>query len=660
MATNLASTTIGGGGFVSNPPVNVMVSFDTEAAVDDFLHYTDLEKQKRTFVFKTNNTGFLNFSHGIRNNNVSIRLSLVDPGAAFISEFMDEAVLRTKTAQTYYKGDLNQRFTQMKVMYGIGDNPQFWAGPFVCVPRKVSYGFEDTGLETVDLELVPDVSMTIGSFLTSMGSASKSEYKNRMNNFKVLLGTLKLKQQLPSSRPSYFFEDLDATRVAENIANEIAEIYKSLGATNVICFLPTAFTDKINLLINNQQYNSTTLDSGYTYALANDAVGVNPLRVLVRQMGLDISYVEGESKNIDVFLIPGEAHRENFNPEKFLGALYSGVNTISERNESFKYYAETNGSIIKLMEDSIVYGSLIEDSEKAVHICGPTRIIDKYVYGYKKSNTQGYVYQRGNTKVDGAYLSQVRDYLNTKYSQNYYTHTLTKGEVDTSVDEGQLTQEDTKQYTEFLPRFSANDSKANILSFDADVDMLSYATLLASVRALDNPEETREFLRKEFERMNDTAGNVEFAKEKSNVEMDIDFLTDQAMEQIFANEEDKVSTVSSSSDKEALRAFALFFWKMSVQGFIQMEIETIPHFHLSEYNIIGKLCEVHIYKNPDPNQRFRDDDFYNTFYSGQYYILGFEHSMDSGGSSSSFRLIKKSGPRVSTGKFGQLIQGGGD
>ena len=180
--------------------------------------------------------------------------------------------------------------------------------------------------------------------------------------------------------------------------------------------------------------------------------------------------------------------------------------------------------------------------------------------------------------------------------------------------------------------FEANTPNANILSYKTLSDEISvWAFLSTPTATLEGFEKLFDYIQDKYAKEYLYPPANEGEKKPINYEL----------YEKFAESKKPVFSISSDNLDEQRRLFALYQDILSKLS-VTLEIETLPFFNLSDINLLGKTCIVNIYKNPDPNQRFRDDSesYLNKFYSGRYFIRSFEHNVGPKKASSKFTLQK--------------------
>jgi hypothetical protein len=85
------------------------------------------------------------------------------------------------------------------------------------------------------------------------------------------------------------------------------------------------------------------------------------------------------------------------------------------------------------------------------------------------------------------------------------------------------------------------------------------------------------------------------------------------------------------------------FTQQMYRNSMRMSIDTLPMFHLSKHTgTLASPCLVFAQDQPILQTKQRDQTLLNQFYSGEYLILGFTHTINDNGASSSFDLMKRS------------------
>lgn len=651
-APRLPVSYVGAGDLTTNPPVNIVLGFnsvmtDTPEYKDelgDFYPFKDLDNNSDSFVFNSQTTGFRDLSFGVgEGNKPLIELTIDDPGSEFLRRvlaFNTQESFKTQESQNLLAASGGANLQPIvSVGFGIGADARFWAGPFQTHLILAEHGLSDRGLEFVKLTLAPydqlNSSEALYNIITSEGfPKAKDSYKLKLKSFSKVIGSVK---KASSGRVVFTINPKGIIQGIYNLFTEEGGLFDILQVPNRIMLVPSELETPMNpLSVVNKPKSIPGMRVGLittppvSWYDVNPSDNINSVAQRIRSLGLDViipNIIDKEEADIKVEI--SESFTDAFNFYRFFKKFADGLDSLLTQNHNLVTKFETNRDIINIMKESENFGDLIVDDTKPVLILGNQSLINEMIYGYAPG--PGATIKPNQFEADDEeYLMKIRRYLNQKQKQsNYYVALATGGRVDPDPDDVEPISTSSTE-TEIV--FEANTPNANILSYKSLSDEISvWAFLSTPTATLEGFEKLFDYIQDKYAKEYLYPPANEGEKKPINYEL----------YEKFAESKKPVFSISSDNLDEQRRLFALYQDILSKLS-VTLEIETLPFFNLSDINLLGKTCIVNIYKNPDPNQRFRDDSesYLNKFYSGRYFIRSFEHNVGPKKASSKFTLQK--------------------
>lgn len=596
-----------------NPPVNIMMSFD-EKVIMKFVRTGVLEDDD-SVLFSSEDAGFLSMTHSLRQNKtMSLNLEILDPAGSFLGKSL---VSRVEDMEGKENG-----FAY--IMYGIGADPNYWAGPFRLAVIGADYTISPRGKEIVNLSFIPNAVRLAEAQLRADSVTSDHQITNtrvRLMDFDLRRG-LKIGLEGPRDQLGYKkLIHLGPDKWIEAVDKLLRNVASACGVDSLILL----HHKNVLSLFDHTKYlpNIPGAPTGFVpYTLVSPIL--TEMQFMLRDIGFTITHEVEDDVQTFYLDLNGES-KKNANIVEVLNRFNSVAKKRNKSSYKCTVIEETNTRLITLLRNHKKFGEFVNSG--SVLISGSTGLIDKHVYGYEDA-----VAPAAMDYGDAQHVKKAFKLLReADQRENYYVGS-------DSLSEFGYTEEEST----FVPYFSAGTPTSDILDYRFDFNNQVITFLTKRIDVSGDPNSYREFIRNRFEELvNESSANAEDARKVAKAFPDIDNHVDFVMDRIGVSGEPSDVFGSTTSEENAVLAYIDFLWNLGMNSYITGSITTIPRFGISNMRDIFKMCHIVIGDNPDPYRFSREDlrDF--SVYTGAYTILGFEHTITPRRSSSTFEVLKE-------------------
>lgn len=649
--------------------INILLSTDRKD-LSEVIATTNLEqvnKDKGTILLTSNNTSFLSLEHRLQDTQEGLRvvLTIADPGAdvinallgsniSFQQKFEKEIGEKSKEVRT------DREYAKYYIAYGIGSDFTSWAGPFIMHLFNVNYFYDSAGLETLEMSFTAQISM-----VSQIKLKSPSDSDFGITNAKVSSSTKSLIGQARYE----FLPPLTYSRLINTTVNSLSvllgierchdEWAKVFGIDNFIIIYPAKVMEDL-VSFGSALFGGTTRtvfnrNGIFLYKKSLSDYGLTiTIEPALPTSGTTTPLSSASTTNyedFDVFIDIDQNTKqligEDSNSEVFtkpFDKFWEAATRVIGEPLSYDVYQESNTDILALLKkySPATYGSKIVKDDAPLTIIAEESCLHKEIYGGGVELTFVPL-----DSTEARYKEAIVTYLLNKHNHTNIFLSKAPDSIEKPDGFGLTLSEVREQATKGVPVFEANTRNSNILSFEFDYSNIMLAAFNKDLGKVPAGQEDS-VKASIIANLKTLVSNGEGFTSLKDVgrEFNYDQVAEDIMNTVFSSDETRISFKSGGPDslKDSIAPYIKFFWEHAILRGIKGVIKTLPQFNLSDNSVVGKLCIINIFKNPDPYANTRDNEVYNTIYSGVYKIMSYKHSISGSSASSEFGVVKMSYP----------------
>jgi hypothetical protein len=233
-------------------------------------------------------------------------------------------------------------------------------------------------------------------------------------------------------------------------------------------------------------------------------------------------------------------------------------------------------------------------------------------------------------KTDPAYKERLQYYYVNKTSHTFRNNYFE--DVGSLVDDMSYTQPIDWDETSDMLTFKANTPDANIIDFNFDLNLATFAQFVRSFSQAPGDDQ-QDYINKQLKKITPNPNNF-----------DIDGASKQIVNTLksptFNNVGQQV-TLTGAGYKSAYANFIKELNDKAIQGsYMAGTIRTVPYFQLSDNMMLNSPCKIVINKTPNLDNYPMDPEDREAFLSGNYIIIGFRHTVTSTDAYSEFDVLR--------------------
>lgn len=672
-------------------PVNILLSTNLDnlerivergQGIDPFTEFIGELQDPGSYLFSSKNTNFVSLTHELRfGGGFEINILMQDPG----NNVLDNLI--PKNVNEFLEDEEAKLRPVFYLMYGVGkDTIRHWGGPFKCELKDFNYYQDTTGTFMVSMSFFPSLPIQAILSLTKMKSehltppTSKGDKQSRNNmgdtGTAVKIGSLK-----------YVNNDVgralgwrDIKIEPKNFIKAVRILYENYarhwGIENLLmCFGREFYDVCVNRLYNPDRmgmYDRKEGKGAGAYFIPAVPMPIQAARSFLAEFGITLEIVDVDSTPVslkvpipifgtwgatfadidgpaiepvvthilkkDVYIDIDPKFKNNSDFQAVFEKFYSTLASWAGIPISPEFLIESNTTILGYLKNSKAGVRAIKNPNEPLVIIGERNYIARELYDQKARGE--ILVPLSDERTDPAYKEKLQYYYVNKTSHSFRSNYFS--DVGSTVDDQSYEAPIEHDESKDMLTFKANTPDANILDYNFDLNLATFAQFIRSFSQKPGDEQEA-YINKQLKAIVPFSHNF-----------DIDDLSKKIVSTLkdpnFKDVGQQV-TLTGAGYKAAYSNFVKELNDQGVQGhYMAGTIKTVPYFQLSDNMMLNAPCHIIINKTPNLDNYPIDTENTEAFFSGDYIITGFRHVITPADAFSEFDLMRISIKKKKTPK----------